>query len=229
MKRPMIGIMPSKYGEAMGVSWRYLNALRDCGNALGVILPYTTDKEKINEYVGMFDGFLFSGGIDIDPKYYGEEKQFDSVQIDEERDSFEAAMFKPVYESKKPILGICRGIQVLNVFMGGTLYQHIDNHMQTIPGYQTEQKVKVVEGGLLAKITGKTELITNSFHHQNVKELGKGLICDAYSEDGYIECFHDTNHPFFLGIQWHPEMYYPTDPAMQNVFREFVGACNKSL
>ena len=224
MERTLIGILPSKYGDSMGTSRHYLNALWNSG-ALGVILSYTESEQKIKEYVDMFDGFLFSGGVDIDPAYYGETKQFDSVEIEPERDSFESKMFTPVYNSKKPILGICRGIQVLNVFMGGTLYQHMDNHMQKVPGTQPVHTVNVVPGSLLEKITGQKQLFTNSFHHQNVKDLGKGLSVDALSEDGYIECIHAPDHPFFLGIQWHPEMYCENDPIMQKIFDEFVKAC----
>lgn len=226
MKKAIIGILPSKYGTSMGTSRNYLDALWNSG-ALGVILSYTDDTKKIREYVDMFDGFLFSGGVDIDPIYYGEKKLFDSVEIEAERDLFEFNMFTPIYESKKPILGICRGIQVLNVFMGGTLYQHMENHMQSEPGTQPTHMINVTQGSLLEKITGQKQLFTNSFHHQNIKKIGNGLSIDALSEDGYIECIHAPEHPFFMGIQWHPEMYCNNDPCMQKIFDTFVNACVK--
>ncbi len=224
MKKPLIALMPSREQYQILVSQHYFDALWEAG-ATGVIVAYTTDPERLREYSEYFDGFLYCGGVDIDPKYYGEEKINDSVNICAERDEFESALFPIIYETKKPILGICRGIQVMNVFMGGTLYQHMDGHMQQIDGFNTSQNVTVNEGTLMHKITGETSLITNTFHHQNVKDLGRGIVADAVSEDGFVEAIHDENHPFFLGIQWHPEMYRTKDVAMQKVFKAFVDAC----
>ena len=115
-KRPLIGLVSSRDGGKMMMNLTYMNSVWYAGG-LPVILAYTTDPDKLAEYAETFDGFLFSGGVDVDPVKYGEEKMFDSVEIDSVRDEFEEALFKAVYPTGKPILGICRGIQSINVWM----------------------------------------------------------------------------------------------------------------
>ncbi len=224
--RPLIAVAPSHNADLHFTRARYLDAIWRAGG-LGVILPYTTDSERLREYSVIFDGFLFSGGVDVNPVLYGEEKQFDSVEIDDERDASEKALFDAIYPTNKPILGICRGIQSVNVFLGGTLHQHIENHSQTESGEIRKQPISVFEGSLLHRISGKTELFVNSFHHQAVKELAPGLEVDALSPDGYIESLHSTTHPFLFCVQFHPEIYNscPDDDHSVAIFRAFVDAC----
>lgn len=228
-KRPLIGITCSKTPDGrIAMSQNYLNSVWEAGGN-GVFLAYTEDEDKLAEYAEVFDGFLFGGGDDMDPARYGEVKQFDSVEIDSDRDAFELSLYKHVKATEKPILGICRGIQLLNVAEGGTLYQHIDGHRQTpTPGTVTEQPVKITEGSMLHALTGQTALLVNSFHHQNVKVLAPTLAVDAISEDGYIEAAHMPGHKYFLAVQWHPEIFRQSSPAMQRVFRSFVDACRGS-
>lgn len=224
--RPVIGILGSHEGGELRIPTRYLNALWQ-GGALGVTLPYTADRERIQEYVNSCDGFLYSGGVDVDPARYGESKQSDSVEIDGERDDFEFAMFPAVYDSGKPILGICRGIQAINVALGGTLYQHMEGHRQTQPGTERHQLIRLTPGTPLYAICGKGEIYVNSFHHQNVKQLAPGLVTDGVSEDGYIEAFHDPRHRFLLAVQFHPEIYCgcPDDDHAARLFTAFAEAC----
>lgn len=224
MKRPIIAILPSIDNGRMAISPNYLNALWDHG-ALGCVLEVTDDINKIAEYAEIFDGFLISGGVDIDPKFYGEEIEFDSVKTDAARDEFESLAVKEFYKTGKPILGICRGLQALNAFLGGTLYQHIDNHRQQEPGGERTHRVDLAEGSLLYNITGEKSLSVNTFHHQNIKLLAPTFEADAYSHDGYIEAAHDEEHLFCVGVQWHPEMYRKNDPAMEKLFESFVVAC----
>ena len=226
MKRPIIAILPSIDNGRMALSPNYLNALWDHG-ALGCILEVTEDIEKIKEYADMFDGFLISGGLDIDPKYYGEEIKFDNVKTDAARDGFEVLAINEFYKTGKPILGICRGLQALNVFLGGTLYQHIDNHKQEEAGNVQTHSVDVVKGSRFQEITGEEKLMVNTFHHQNIKDLAPTLVADAYSYDGYIEAAHDKEHTFCFGVQWHPEMYRKNDAAMEKLFEAFVSECKK--
>lgn len=226
MTRPIIAILPSISNKRMALSPNYLNALWDHG-ALGCMLEVTGDIEKIREYAEIFDGFLVSGGVDIDPKYYGEEIKFDSVQTDPARDEFESAAIKEFYKTGKPIMGICRGIQALNTFLGGSLYQHIDGHRQEQAGDIQTHRVDVVKDSLLYEITGMDTLTVNTFHHQNIKELAPTLVADAYSYDGYIEAVHDREHPFCIGVQWHPEMYRKNDESMEKLFERFVLECKK--
>lgn len=226
MHRPLIGILPSISDGRLALSPRYLNALWQSG-AIGCIIEPTTDPEKIAEYKEIFDGFLLSGGVDIDPSYYGEEIKFDSVQTDKARDDFESLAIKEFYLTGKPILGICRGLQALNVFLGGSLYQHIDNHRQNEAGSVQTHGVDVLVGSMLHNITGEEKIMVNTFHHQNVKNLAPSLVADAYSCDGYIEAAHDIEHKFCIGVQWHPEMYFTNDEAMKKLFISFVNACKE--
>ncbi len=225
-RRPLIGIAPSHNGDRPTVSSRYLDAVWRAGG-LGVILSYTVDSAKLAEYAAIFDGFLFSGGVDVNPVLYGEEKKFDSVEIDDERDAFEKGLFEAVYPTGKPILGICRGIQSINVFLGGTLHQHIDGHSQAGNGENRAHTVTVYEGSMLHRLCGKTEIAVNSFHHQVVKDLSPKLTADAVNPDGYIEAAHAEGHPFLLGVQFHPEIYngLPDDDHSTLIFGAFLEAC----
>ena len=225
-KRPLIGIFPSRVDGRIAMSWHYINAVYHAGG-LGVPFGFTSDPEQIKTYVDMMDGFLFSGGVDIDPTLYGEEKAFDSVEIDPHRDAFEAAAFPLILASGKPILGICRGIQAINVFMGGTLYQHIDGHRQDKAGEDRTQHLKILEGSYFHDLIGKTDIMVNTFHHQNVKDLAQGLVADAVSDEGYVEIVHAPEHKFLLGVQFHPEFYHaqPDDDHSLAIFEAFINAC----
>ena len=225
MDRVQIALMGSFDDEGrVCVMPEYLNALWAAG-AVGTLLPYREDKRFLREIADRFDGFMFCGGDDIDPILYGEENKGKSKNIRSNRDSFELAVFDEILPSEKPILAICRGLQILNVYLGGTLYQHIDNHSQTAPKNVREQKTILQKGTLLEKIIGNEEIWTNSFHHQNIKRLGTGLVADAKSHDGYIEAVHLEGHRFCLGVQWHPESYFDEDESSSKIFSEFVKAC----
>ena len=225
MNRIKIALMGSHDDEGrVCVSPAYLNALWSFG-AVGTLLPYCTDKAFLRETVDYFDGFLFCGGGDIDPQIYGEENSGDSKNICSVRDTFEMAMYQEVLASGKPILAICRGLQVMNAHLGGTLYQHIDGHVQEEPIRVLTQKTFVNRDSVLGKIAGKDEILTNSFHHQNIKVLGNGLVADAMSEDGYIEAAHFDGHKFCLGVQWHPEAYFDEDETSRKIFVAFIDAC----
>lgn len=225
-RRPLIGIFPSRGEARIKLPMNYLDAIYHAGG-MGVPLGYTTDAARLADYVAMLDGFLFSGGVDIDPAIYGEEKQFDSVEIDDERDAFEGAAFPLVLASGKPILGICRGIQAINVFMGGTLYQHMEGHRQDVPGVNRTQTLRVLEGTFLRDLTGKDTICVNTFHHQNIKDLATGLVAQAVSEDGYVEAIHAPDRKFLFGVQFHPEYYHdqPDDDHSFAIFKAFVDAC----
>ncbi len=229
-RRPLIGVAPSHDGERPMASTRYLDAVWRAGG-LAVILAYTEDEARWAEYAALFDGFLFSGGVDVDPALYGDTTRLDSVEIDAARDTFEAGLFRAVYPTGKPILGICRGIQAINVFMGGTLHQHIEGHRQTVSGEERPQTVTVTEGGLLHRLCGKTSLAVNTFHHQAVKTLAPALAVDALcAEDGHIEAAHAPSHPFLLAVQFHPEIYNhrEDDDHSRCIFEAFVGACSRT-
>jgi putative glutamine amidotransferase len=225
-KRPLIGLVSSRDGERKLINQRYLDAVWQAGG-LAVVLSYTTDAAKLSEYAEIFDGFLFSGGVDLDPAKYGEEKQFDSVEIDAVRDGFEEAIFKAIYPTGKPILGICRGIQSINVWLGGTLHQHIDGHRQSGEGEDRTHEIRIREGSMLHSLCGKTSVMVNTFHHQAVKTPAPALTVDAVSPDGFIEAAHQEGHRFLFATQFHPEFYYQEadDDHSLAIFTAFVNAC----
>lgn len=224
--RPLVGIVPSRDGEKAVMAQRYMDAVWYAGG-VPVVLAYTTDAEKLAEYAAIFDGFLFSGGVDVNPVKYGEEKQFDSVEIDEPRDAFEEALFRAIYPTKKPILGICRGIQSINVWLGGTLHQHLDGHRQDVAADEPTHDVQIHEGSMFHKLCGKTSVRVNTFHHQAIKDPAACLTVDAISPDGIIEAVHEEGHPFLFAIQSHPEFYYKkeTDDHSLAIFTAFINAC----
>lgn len=225
-KRPLIGLVSSRDGGKMMMNKLYMDAVWFAGG-LPVVLSYTTESEKLAEYAEIFDGFLFSGGVDIDPVKYGEEKMFDSVEIDSVRDEFEEALFKAVYSTGKPILGICRGIQSINVWMGGTLHQHLEGHRQEVPAEERTHPIEIYEGSMLHRLCGKTSVMVNTFHHQAVKTPAPALTVDAVSPDGYIEVLHEEAHRFLFATQFHPEFYWQRedDDHSAAIFKAFVNAC----
>ena len=224
--RPLIGIVPSRDGERASIPQRYMDAVWYAGG-LPVVLAYTTDAAKLAEYAACFEGFLFSGGVDVDPVYYGEVKEFDSVEIDEHRDAFEKALFSAIYPTKKPILGICRGIQSINVWLGGSLHQHLDGHRQNQPADMRTHEISILEGSMLHRLCGKNTVTVNTFHHQAIKTPAPCLTVDALSPDGFIEAVHEEGHPFLFAIQSHPEFYYSKedDDHSLAIFTAFVNAC----
>ncbi len=225
-RRPLIGVVSSRDGGKMVMNKLYLDAVWYAGG-LPVVLSYNTNPEKLAEYAAIFDGFLFSGGVDVDPVKYGEEKMFDSVEIDAERDAFEEALFRAVYPTGKPILGICRGIQSINVWLGGTLHQHLDGHRQDVPPEERTHPIEICEGSFFHTLCGKSSVMVNTFHHQAVKTPAPTLTVDAVSPDGFIEVVHEEGHRFLLGVQFHPEFYYKRedDDHSLAIFTAFVNAC----
>ena len=225
-KRPKIGMLSSRSDGFLKVNHTYINAIWRAGGWC-IPLGYTEDKDQLAAYAEMCDGFLFSGGVDVDPKHYGEEIAFDNVEIDAMRDGFEMAMFPYALVSGKPILGICRGIQVMNVCRGGTLYQHMDGHRQEQPGTTHEQALNLTKGGYMQQLCGKDRIYVNTFHHQNVKDIAPGLVVEGVSDDGYIEAVRDPHHKFFVGVQFHPEIYIARDDDDHSLklFEAFIRAC----
>ncbi len=171
------------------------------------------------------DGLLMPGGVDIEPARYGQETDEKCGKIDLARDAAEWWMLEAFLPTGKPLLGICRGIQMLNVFQGGTLHQHIDGHSDFKSRSTGCHKVNVTAGSPLDKILDTPQFFVNSLHHQVVDTLGKDLEICALSEDGYVEAVVHTAHPFCLGVQWHPEHMYRKIKLQRKIFEAFVKAC----
>ncbi len=184
-------------------------------------LPFVYDLALLSEQLDAVDGVLLSGGCDIDPKYFGEENN-GSNPPSPERDEFEALLIKEVMRRDLPLLGICRGIQSMNVFMGGTIHQDLPNHPH---GDGVRHLVRL--SGKLAEIMGEEEISTNSFHHQGLKVPAPGWVFAGTTEDGVAEVLECPSARFAMGVQWHPERSFAqeNDPFSRKLFEAFLAAC----
>lgn len=182
-----------------------------------------------------FDGVLFTGGEDVDPELYGEQIKYDNVKVNRARDDFERALLDGAMKSGLPILGICRGTQMINVRFGGTLYQDLKNdrpleldHKQQGSRSEPTHSVTVTEPDSLLHgvFTGMCRV--NSLHHQAINRLGHGLKVTAHSEDGLDEAVElAEEYPFFLAVQWHPEEMFSERPEQLKIFEQFVARCRE--
>jgi len=200
--------------------------------AIPVVLPPSLSPEKSVLALERMDGILFSGGPDMSPLLKGNQPGPNFGYIHPERDAQEAALFKAARERNLPMMGICRGIQVINLLMGGTVVQHLDpsrenaiQHQQQAPSWYGHHHVDIPAGTILAQALGVDGTIAvNSFHHQAVGEVAPGLRASAIAPDGVVEAIESTS-PWILGTQFHPEKLYPKYGEFLNIFRTFVAAC----
>ena len=233
--KPIIAIV-SLYDEKLESYWMlpgYAQGLEAAG-AVPVILPLTTDQEALKRYAQTFDGFLFPGGHDLDPALYGQNPTDQCGTVCRQRDSMERKLFPLTLETGKPLLGICRGIQLFNVMLGGSLYQDIPTecpsdveHHETPPYDKVAHPVTVEQGTPLYQAVGVTQMGVNSYHHQGIKALGKGLRVAAKAPDGMVEAVYLPDHPFALAVQWHPEFSRLSDENSRRIFEAFVKAARK--
>lgn len=233
-KKPIIALTPYFNIEREEPYMRpaYLKAIRAAGG-IPVILPLDLEKEDLQQIVDMSDGFLFTGGPDIHPFYFGEETQAHCGNVCLRRDRMEMILLQLVMKTGKPVFGICRGIQLLNVALGGDIYQDIPSqfpqdfpiaHVQPFDYEIPSHKVDVVSGSLLERLTGCETLNVNSMHHQACRRLAPGLAAGGYASGGLIEAIEKPDYPFFLGVQWHPEYLWEQDPAIRKIFEAFIEA-----
>ncbi|MBQ8576675.1 MAG: gamma-glutamyl-gamma-aminobutyrate hydrolase family protein [Clostridia bacterium] len=217
---PLIGITPQYDASAKQVWIRkvYVDAVIRAGG-IPVMLDQYTDRDTVAKLCTRLDGILFSGGCDLHPNLYGEEVLPECDTIAPERDAFEALLFSEVERAELPVLGICRGIQSLNVFAGGSLYQDIPGHRDV------RHPVRIEAGTHLHTILGKTEISANSYHHQAVKVPAPGFVVSAYAADGTMEAVERPGERFFVGVQWHPELLVDEEDHAR-IFRAFVSACS---
>ena len=175
------------------------------------------------------DGLLLPGGGDMDPKFYGQERIPACGEPNLLRDAAEPLLLRAFLAADKPVLGICRGIQVMNAVLGGDLYQDIKpfEHLPHNGHWAKVHTVTVRRGTLLSRILGQDTVLVNSQHHQAVDRVAPGFTLAALSEDGIVEAIEKPDAGFCLGVQWHPEWLSDADPAMQSLFDAFVNACSK--
>ena len=200
---------------------RYVGAIEKCGSCGVLSLEGTAA-----EHIGRFDGLLLCGGNDINPALYGEERFNSTVEWDDARDAAELALFNAFFSAKKPIFGICRGHQVINVALGGSLWQDLPGQCG-LEHSGTNHNAAIEHGSFLYELFGAAAIV-NSYHHQAVKRLGDGLRAAAYSPDGIIEGLCHEDAPL-LSVQWHPEHTVPVCPGeltpMEKLFAFFIGKC----
>ncbi|MFQ5484436.1 MAG: gamma-glutamyl-gamma-aminobutyrate hydrolase family protein [Desulfobacterales bacterium] len=241
MKRPLIAITCSR---VIGGAWsqnspghfmdyvfdEYSSAVYHSGGA-PILLPTAQNHESLQSICERIDGLILTGGPDVDPHFYGEEPLPRLGEVDEAIDLTELSVVKIALKEDLPILGICRGIQVLNVSEGGTLYQDIANqvkksinHLQKKDKRVNAHDVRIDGNTLLHSIFKRKKIRVNSRHHQAIKDLAPSLIATAWAQDGIIEAVENSSKSFVIGVQWHPEGTWEKDVFSKKLFRSLIQA-----
>lgn len=234
MSKKIIAVVPLWDDEKQSI-WmlpEYMESVKESGG-LPIILPLTCCEEDIIELFEKCDGLLMTGGQDVSPALFNERRHPRCGAACEARDIMETVLYKRSVSEDKPVLGICRGIQLINVIEGGTLYQHIPyeyetnvEHVMKPPYTDVVHYVNIEEGTLLYDIIGEKRSGVNSFHHQAVKNLGNNLKINAISQDGLIEAVQREGNRFIMAVQWHPEYSFNTDINSRKIFKAFIDACS---
>ena len=206
---------------------KYIESLARAG--AGMRWVELSDPEQAVQDALTCDGLLLPGGGDMDPKFYGQARIPACGEPNLLRDAAEPLLLRAFLAADKPVLGICRGIQVMNAVLGGDLYQDIKplEHLPHNDHWAKVHTVTVRRGTLLSRILGQDTVLVNSQHHQAVDRVAPGFTLAALSEDGIVEAIEKPDARFCLGVQWHPEWLSDADPAMQSLFDAFVNACSK--
>ncbi len=239
--KPIIGVTPDFNPgdrEDMGgrephyfLRARYPRAIEEAGG-IPLILPLTTDPTLRQRLLSTLDGLLLTGsGPDLHPELYGEHQRFPFRVMSRRRSDFELDMARLAARAGLPTLGICGGMQAINVALGGTLVQDIPSELATAlphrppgPATRSSHTVQIAPHSLLRRIARRAEIQVNSSHHQSVKKLAPSLVATATAPDGVIEAIEAPRHPFLLGVQWHPEFLYDRDEVHRRLFWAFVKA-----
>ena len=250
-KRPVIGIAYSDSSVRDNemrirtyVSRKYFHAVQLAGG-LPILLPAPmlpqAGHEKpdlagiVERYLGMIDGLLLPGGEDVHPRYQGEDPAVALDLVNPFRDEFELSLARSAYEHHKmPVLGICRGCQVIAIALGGKVHQDLGGiarvqHSQKAPRWAVSHQLKIENDSKLASVLqATTEVFTNSFHHQAIKEIPQGFSCSARAGDGVIEAIECDADRFYIGVQWHPEETYSADQFSRNLFSGLIEAATRN-
>ena len=225
------GRVAKVHDEAIVVPARYVHALRRAGAAEGIVMPASTDGHDVSAMLDRYDGVLLLGGGDLEPGTYGQERGEKIYGVNDERDGYELELCRAALEHGMPMLAICRGHQVLNVALGGTLDQHITGRDGLLghgrPGEEDGGEmhdVTIEPASRMAAAMGTTKASVSSHHHQAVDKVGDGLTVVARSDDGIVEGIElaDQDAGWVVGAQWHPEDTASVDPAQQGLFDTLV-------
>lgn len=229
MSAPIIGITTYGRNEKnhFTLPAEYIESVRRAGG-IPVLIP--PGEDRTNDLLKRLDGLILAGGGDLDPKCYQGEPHQTIAMVDLERDNSELELTKVVLTKKIPVLCICRGVQVLNVALGGTLIEHLPDvvgeeviHRRTLHQF-TKHVVSVEADSKLAQIMGQAQATTASWHHQAVRSIAPGLEIAARAPDGTIEALERPDHPWLVAVQWHPEITAAQDPGQQRIFDALVQA-----
>ncbi len=212
----------------------YINAVKKTGG-IPIIIPPHLEIEALKSFKNKLDGLILSGGGDIDPFFFGEEPNFNINRIDPIRDKIEIELVKWSIKEKIPLLAICRGIQIINIACGGTIIQDLNQkndknqnhlkHQQQAPRRYPTHTVYLKKNSVFSDIFKAEEIKVNSFHHQAIKEPGDNLEITGRAADKVIEGIALNNHPFGIGVQWHPERMFDHYPEQRNLFKQFINKC----
>jgi putative glutamine amidotransferase len=245
-RRPTIGIptqtlhaiegIPDAVPESWVMNQRYARAVAAAGG-LPVLIPLLEEEDTLRALYDRLDGVLLPGGVDLDPATYGETPLPTCGRLDPARDRVELAFARWAIAEGKPLFGLCRGLQIVNVALGGTLYQDIAAQRREaikhdyfpsagFPRDHLAHPVIVTSGSRLDSLVGTAPLKVNSMHHQAVKDLAPGLVSTALAPDGVVEAVESPDRPFLLGVQWHPESLTERDPRMHRLVAGFVEAAS---
>lgn len=243
MMRPLIGIpcrtavrddnveKPVYYSNKS-----YVHAVEDAGG-VPVLIPIMNNFDSLHSLLSRMDGLLLSGGIDVHPSSYQEKVSAVLSETDPELDELELVLARWALKEDIPTLGICRGMQLINVALGGTLYQDLDAGFETdlqhanwnLPRNQIIHQVKLTPESQMSQVLGADSVPVNSLHHQAVKKLGRGIIASGQAEDGLVELLEVSDRSFMLATQCHPEELYHEYPVWERLFSAFVDACTEKM
>jgi len=234
--RAIIGIMPL-YDSERESYWMlpgYMKALEE-QNAIPLMLPLTAEESELEFFLETCDGFFLTGGQDVGPGLYGEEPLPQCGEICAARDEMDTLILKEAVSRNKPVLGICRGHQLMNAVYGGTLYQdlptqHLSDvlHQMTAPYDRGVHTVSVCEGSPLMDVLNRTECSVNSYHHQAIKEVAPEFLPMAVAPDGLVEAIYMPGKKFVWGVQWHPEFSYQNNKESKKIIAAFLSAAKRA-
>jgi len=242
--KPLIGVTPD-FNAGDRKEWggseptyflraRYVRAVEELGG-IPIVLPLLSDPNARRRLLAGIDGLLLTGsGPDLSPTLYGERQRYKFGVISTRRSSFELDMVRLAEAADLPVLGICGGMQAMNVALGGNLFQDIPAqvagplpHRQSASATKLSHMVKVAPDSLLRRIVRTATLRVNSSHHQSVKDVAPSLVASAVASDGIVEAVESTGHRFFLGIQWHPEFLFDRHRLHRRLFEAFLKAAQR--
>jgi len=244
MKPKLVGITCSSNAAAPGLNARqflntaYVRAIEAAGG-VPILIPNLSEAgaantEALSRYLDAIDGLMLSGGVDVAPSCFGEEPHPELGEVDEDRDRTELALIRLAIERDYPVFGICRGVQVLNVALGGTLYQDLPSQIPACLSHRQSDNnlargefshsIEIEPGTRLSEIVGASSMQTNSFHHQSLKDIAPGLVVTARAPDNIIEAVENPDSRFLVAVQFHPEETAPHDDLSRRLFEQFIRA-----